>query len=115
MQRQYRLHRPDDFERLRREGRAYQHRLMLLSVVPNALAHNRYGFITAKHLGNAVTRNRVRRLLREAVRLLHPGLKSGYDFVLIARRPVVGEPFTSVRRVVGDLFRQAGAVQEETP
>lgn len=59
--------------------------MLLLSVLPNALPHNRYGFIVTRRLGKAVERNRLRRRLRELLRLLHPQLQQGYDLVIIAR------------------------------
>ncbi len=111
MQQRFRLRESSDFSRLRTEGRAHSHRLMTLSMAPNGLPHNRYGFITGKTLGKAVQRNRVRRLLREATRLLHPQLQPGYDVVLIARRPLVGQPFAEVQRIVHQLAKQAGLVE----
>jgi len=112
MQQRYRLRAGQDFERLRREGRAVHHRWMTLSVAHNGLDHNRYGFITGKGLGKAVIRNRVRRLLREAVRAMHPRLQPGHDIVLIARRPLVGQPFTDLQRIVSDQLHRAGIVVE---
>lgn len=103
-----RLRRSEDFARLRERGRTVQNRWMLVSVLPNDLSHNRYGFVTAKRLGTAVQRNRVRRLMREAVRLRDPDLPPGFDLVLVARAPLVEQPFASVRRTVDDLFKQSG-------
>jgi ribonuclease P protein component len=85
---------------------------MTLSVAPNGLLHNRYGFVTGKYLGNAVTRNRVRRLLRESVRLLHPRLYTGFDVVVIARQPVVGQPLAALKRILQELAQQAGMLVE---
>jgi ribonuclease P protein component len=103
-----RLRRSDDFQRLRREGRSYPNRLLLMSILPNMLSHNRYGFIVSKQLGSAVRRNRIRRQVREAVRLLHPQLRTGYDIVFIARSLVVEQPFEMVQRTIVDLVWQAG-------
>lgn len=113
MQSRFRLRDTRDFTHLRRAGRTYQQRGLLVSIAPNTLLHNRYGFITGKGLGKAVQRNRVRRLLREIVRELHPRLRSGHDIVLIARRPLVGQPFAVVKRIVSDLLHQAGLVESD--
>ncbi len=112
MQRRFRLRRSADFEHLRRVGRTHQHRLIVMSVSPNNLQDNRYGFIVSKGLGKAVVRNRTRRLLREATRLLHPHLHPGHDVVIIARRPIVGQPFVVIQRTVNELFRRAGLIKE---
>jgi ribonuclease P protein component len=114
MQQRFRLRRKEDFARLRREGRSYPHRFMTLSVVPNGLPNNRYGFIISKHLGNAVKRNRVRRLLREGVRHLHPRLLPGYDVVIIARRDCVGQPFLTIQRTLEVLLVKAKLAQVES-
>ncbi len=119
MQRHLRLRRKADFARMRQAGRVRRHRFFVLSAAPNDLPHNRYGFVTSKHLGTAVARNRVRRVLREAVRLLHPNLATGHDMVFIARKPMVGQPFSEVKAALTAVFRQTGLwavpAGDETP
>ena len=78
-----------------------------MAVAPNALLHNRYGFITSRHLGGAVVRNRVRRLLREGVRTLAPQVKQGFDFTFIARNDIVDQPYSKVCSVLEELFKRA--------
>lgn len=113
MQRRLRLRQSADFGRLRRDGQTKRHPALILSYAPNSLDHNRYGFITGKRLGNAITRNRCRRLLREATRLLHPQLKQGYDVALIARPALVGESYDDVQRIVRQLYARASLLFEE--
>ncbi len=110
MQQRLRLRRSADFARLRREGTPHHDKLLLLSVAPNNLPHNRYGFVTSKALGNAVTRNRVRRQLREAIRQHHPHLRPGHDIVVVGKRPIVGQPFDHIARTVYKLAQRAQLV-----
>jgi len=112
MQRHFRLRRNEDFVRLRQEGRAFSHSSMVLNWMPNGLPHNRYGLITSKKLGSAVARNRVRRRLREVVRLLHPRLRAGFDIVVIARPGLVGKPFVAMQRILEELSQRAGLLME---
>ena len=54
----------------------------------------RIGFTVSRQVGNAVERNRVRRRLREVVRLSQGGgMHDGHDYVLIGRRPALSLPF----------------------
>lgn len=54
----------------------------------------RFGFTVSKKVGNAVERNRVRRRLREVVRLSDAGrLRTGHDYVLVGRRAALNLPF----------------------
>ena len=58
---------------------------------------SRVGFTVSKKVGNAVERNRVRRRLREIVRLSDAGrLRAGNDYVLVGRRPALHRPFAQL-------------------
>jgi ribonuclease P protein component len=68
----------------------------------------RVGFTCSKKVGNAVERNRVRRRLREVVRLApQEAMRRGYDYVLIGRRTALDLPF---ERLVEDFNRALGRV-----
>ena len=114
MERRFRLRRTEDFTRLRQEGVTTQNRYVLMSRMPNGLAHNRYGLVTSGRVGGAVVRNRIRRLLREAIRALNPQLRSGFDVVLVVRQPLVQQPYDSVCRIVTEMFRQANLMVVES-
>jgi ribonuclease P protein component len=59
----------------------------------------RVGFTVSRQVGNAVERNRVRRRLREIVRLMPDGvMRPGHDYVLIARRAALALPFGTMAR-----------------
>ncbi len=107
MQRHLRLHRREDFANLRRHGESQRHPFLILSVTPNRIPHNRYGFVTSKQLGKAITRNRIRRLLREAARQSHPHVRQGYDIAFIARKSIVGQPYQAVHEAVVDCLKAA--------
>ena len=114
MKRELRLRRPRDFARVRAEGQTYRHPLFFMNVAPNGLPHNRYGFVTAKHIGRAVTRNRARRLMREAVRWFHTEIQQGYDIVLVARPVIASEPYSGVLNGVRTTLERATLVSGGT-
>ncbi|HET7034635.1 MAG TPA: ribonuclease P protein component [Thermomicrobiaceae bacterium] len=112
-----RLRQPFEFERVRKRGRSWSTRLLVLSVLANDLEHNRYGFAVGRRVGGAVRRNRVKRWLREAVRCLHPALAQGYDLVFIARGPLADESvsYQQVAGAVDSLCRRAGLLAASPP
>ena len=70
----------------------------------------RFGFTASKALGGAVVRNRVRRRLKEAVRIVGPDhALPGYDYVLIARAGTVQRRFTEITK---DLERALAKVHQ---
>jgi ribonuclease P protein component len=83
----------------------------------------RMGFTVSRQVGNAVERNRVRRRLREVVRLAPAEtLRTGHDYVLIGRRAALALPFgdmlrdldAALHRVHGDAA-QTGTGNERSP
>ena len=58
----------------------------------------RFGFTVTKKMGNSPERNRIRRRLREAVRLEAAKAQSGADYVLIGRRAALSQPFDALLR-----------------
>ena len=70
----------------------------------------RFGFtVTKRTAKKAVERNRIRRRLRETVRLHAAELHPGYDFVLIGRRKALSEPFSDLKATLAEALRQAAA------
>ena len=105
-----RLHARADFERVRREGRSWSHRLLVLVACPNALLWTRVGVTAGKRVGSAVVRNRAKRLLREAMRQYDPHIRAGWDLILIARVAIVPVKMQDVAAALESLLRQADLV-----
>jgi ribonuclease P protein component len=85
-----RLTQSSQFDLVKQKGRTRGGKLLLLRVVSvDNSGPCRIGFVTSRHLGGAVTRNRVRRRLRELVRLHQHHLRNDFWVVLVAKRDAV--------------------------
>ena len=110
VQRRFRLTRSGDFERARQSGRSYAHRLVVLVARENDQGHVRVGVAAGRSVGNAVKRNRAKRLLRAAMQSLIASVKPGWDVVLIARPPLASSDCAEVREVLVTLLSRAELV-----
>ena len=116
MKREYRLRRPDQFQRVRREGRTWENSLLLLNSVQSRRQTTRCGFVVSKRIGKSVERNRARRRLREAVRLVYPSIAPGWDLVFVVRSAALVEiEFARIQSAVEQLLRRAGVWRGSPP
>ena len=83
--RRYRVRRRADIARIFDDGRRAADALLTLFAAPNGLDHSRAAFGVSKRHGNAVRRNRIRRVCREAFRLSREDLPTGWDFMIVPR------------------------------
>ena len=74
-----------DFRRIYLKGQSYVSPVIVTYIIKNRRNNIRFGITTSKKIGNAVKRNRSRRIIKEAYREMLPSIKSGYDFVFVAR------------------------------
>ena len=89
-----RLTQSAEFAQVKKNGRVYRGRSVLLSILrANGATRFRAGFITSRALGSAVTRNCVRRRLREIVRKHQREIVDGTWIVTIARANAVGATY----------------------
>ena len=80
------LNKNRDFNRLYSRGKSYVTSSLVLYVLKNRQKKVRIGITTSKKIGNAVQRNRARRVIRESCRKIISNVKPGYDIVLVARK-----------------------------
>lgn len=85
--------------------------LVVMKTLPNGLTLSRYGFSVSRRVGKAVVRNRVKRLLREILRLT--SLQPGWDIVFIARPLAAGANYTRLEKSVKVLLSRAGLLSRE--
>lgn len=83
---EWRLVRRAEFEAVYRGGRRRTSATFVVFLRPNGSEKTRFGMSVKKALGNAVARNRIRRRVREALRLHREEIVPGWDVVIHPNR-----------------------------
>ncbi len=78
---------------VRRNGRAFPNHYLVTLTVPNAQDNSRIAVVAGKRVGNAVRRNRAKRMIREIIRSQAQQIPAGMDMMIIARQPIADATF----------------------
>jgi ribonuclease P protein component len=106
MQKKEHLTKPEQFTLVYNEGSTQTDRFLVLKARQNRLELTRYGISVSKRIGNAVVRNRVKRVLREILRL--NDLNPGWDIVIIVRTPASAGDYALLNKSAVNLLSRAG-------
>ncbi len=90
-----------------KRGKSVVNRHIVLYYVKNNLDFNQVGFSVSKKVGNAVVRNRVKRLMKESFRLNSEKLNTGYDIVFVARVRMNNSTFKDVQKAMKSCFKKS--------
>lgn len=102
-----------DFKRLYGRGKSFVHPVLVTYVMRNRTGYCRVGITTGKKVGNAVQRNRARRVILAAYRELIPQISGGYDLVFVARSKTPFVKSTDICKVLAKQLKEAGAIKSE--
>ncbi len=106
MERARRLRKGEEFDTAYRKGTVTGGPLLALRRTPNGLEVTRWGFAVGKRLSKrAVVRNRTKRRLREAARVIP--VVPGYDVIVTARQGATEAPFAELRAALLALLKRA--------
>ena len=104
------LRKPAQYALVYNKGSSWANNLLVMKALPNGLALSRYGLSVGQRVGKAVVRNRVKRLLREILRLTP--LQPGWDIIFIVRPSAAGVNYACLDKSVKDLLSRAGLLVE---
>ena len=83
------LRRNGDFSSIYKKGKSVGDRFVVVFYRKNNLPYTRIAFLASKKVGNSVTRNRARRLMKESYKTIQEQLAIGYDIIFIARKTII--------------------------
>lgn len=99
-----------DFRYLYKKGKSVAGSYLVIYAKKAGKKENILGITVTKKLGNAVVRNRVRRLIRECYRLREREIKVGYKIVIVARGRAANADFYAIKNDMGYLLGKIGLV-----
>jgi ribonuclease P protein component len=117
MERRLRLRQDHDVRAARSRGQALAEGPIVIRYLRNGTAPptNRYAVVAGRKSGGSVQRNRLKRVVREALRSLHPELNHGYDVAVIIRGTIDELPGSSAARdLLRHMMQRAGLTRQPT-
>jgi len=106
LQKELRMNKKANFKKVFANGRSYTSKHVVIYIFRGQPV--KYGIIASKKIGNAVKRNRAKRLLREIIRFNFPCLTEDCQMIFIARWGINGASYQEVERSVLYIWRKAG-------
>ena len=97
-----------EFRRLYHRGENRANGFLVIYFCKNRAGKNRLGITVSTKIGNAVTRNRVRRRIKEAYRLNESFFKIGFDIVIVARVRAAHSSFFEIQNALLQLISKSG-------
>lgn len=112
MKETFSLKKNQDFKLVYKRGKSFGNRLLVIYYLPNEKDYNNLGLSVSKKVGNSVTRNRIKRLIKESYRLNEKNIKKGYNIIIIARVRSSDADFKSIEKALVHLIRKVNFWQE---
>lgn len=110
LQRKLRLRKRAEFKTMFDAGKSYPGKYTVIYVLKGP---RKFGFIASKKIGNAVQRNRAKRLMREVIRLHLADMQDGYECIFIARATIKSASYFEVESSILQTLRKARALKEK--
>jgi ribonuclease P protein component len=111
MKKRYRIKREKDFRLVFKKGKSYANRQFVVYIIDHPdTTHLRLGLSVSKRLGNAVTRNKIKRRIRSFFRQ-HKKRLAEKEYVVIARKPVSDMDFHEIEKSLLHVLKIARCIK----
>ena len=112
LRKSFRVKKEKDFNAIFQEGKSVANRKFVVYRLENSEQHFRVGLSVSKKLGNAVTRNQIKRRIRHVLITHKDQIIENLDFVVIARKGVEEMNYTELEKNLLHVLRLANIYQE---
>ena len=106
MKKELRIKKNKEFQEAFQKGHSFANRqFVVYSLKKEGQDYYRIGLSVSKKIGNAVTRNRIKRYLKQSIFELNDQLAPGNDYVIIARKPAAEMDFFEVKKSITHVLK----------
>ena len=112
MKKNFRVKREKDFKAIFKDGTSFANRKFVVYQLENKQNHFRVGLSVSKKLGNAVTRNQIKRRIRHILQSVKGSLVEHVDFVVIARKGVETLEYAEMEKNLLHVLKLSKIYQE---
>ena len=112
MKKSFRVKREKDFKAIFKDGTSFANRKFVVYQLENQQNHFRVGLSVSKKLGNAVTRNQIKRRIRHILLSVREHLADNVDFVVIARKGVENLDYAEMEKNLLHVLKLSKIYQE---
>lgn len=105
---EFRIRESKQYNNIYQNGKKFLGKCLIVFIMENDLGINRFGIVTSKKIGNAITRNKAKRRLRALVKENRLKLKQGYDLVLVCRPLISKVKYSQIEKDLFIVMRKTG-------
>ncbi|MCU9613485.1 ribonuclease P protein component [Caldibacillus lycopersici] len=114
MKKSYRVKKNEEFQAVFKKGQSVANRQFIIYKLLNSdQEHFRIGLSVSKKIGNAVTRNQVKRYIKQAFHELEKEISPLYDYIIIARKPAADMSFAEVKKSLQHVLKLAKVLKRQ--
>ncbi len=106
MQKSLRLTKNFEFKSVYRAGRRWTSPFFTMYIKKNSLGYTRLGVSVSKKVGKSVVRNRIKRQIKEIIRLNYDFIRDGWDIVFVVRPLSVDLQYGKMKREIKNLLKR---------
>lgn len=115
MKKEFRIKKNKEFQEAFNKGRSFANRQFVVYALEKEGQESfRIGLSVSKKIGNAVTRNRIKRYIRQSIFELTESMHTGIDYVIIARKPVSVMDFFEVKKSLTHVLKVGKVLKKDS-
>ena len=108
LSKKYCLKRKKDFERVIKKGKKIEKNFLVLKFFRNSLDVTRTGFVVSQKVSKkAILRNKIKRRLREIIKINLPNLEPGYDLIFFTKKGIIEKNFLEIKDTAEQILKKA--------